>query len=447
MQWDIPAPVRLVLDRLEENGYAAYVVGGCVRDLLMGRAPHDWDVTTSARPEETKVVFSDLRVIETGLKHGTVTVRVDDRNVEVTTFRIDGAYTDARHPDSVTFSDRVEEDLARRDFTVNAMAYSPKRGLVDAFDGRGDLEKKVLRCVGDPDERFGEDALRILRAARFAATLGFSVAPEVAEAMRDRALSLTRISAERVASELLKLLRGKDAERVLVEQADVICTVVPELRLLRGFEQKGAMYDCDAYTQTARCVGAMERDALLRLAMLLLHCGKPATHVHDAQGNSVYKNLYAVSGVIAQNVLRRLKLSNDMIFGVSTLIVACGKPIPDTRKRVKQDMNELGELNYVRLMKIKRAEAASFVKGTYDISDKLLFAYRQFDEVLVCDEPYTLKTLAVTGRDVRRFCKTPEGVGQTLQLLLDAVLDDPAKNERETLIRLAKEINDTAEPA
>ena len=225
----IPPQVNRAIEILQNNGHSAYVVGGAVRDMLMGKTAHDWDITTSALPEETLESFSEFRTIETGLKHGTVTVIVDGMSLEITTFRIEGGYSDNRHPDKVDFTDRVEDDLSRRDFTVNSIAYSPQKGFADPFDGQTDIEKKIIRCVGNPDKRFGEDALRILRALRFSAVLGFEIEKDTAESIRRNYKLLSNISVERIFVEISKLLCGKDAGKILREFEDVIFFILPEI--------------------------------------------------------------------------------------------------------------------------------------------------------------------------------------------------------------------------
>ena len=284
MDWVLPAQVNTALARLHDAGYEAYIVGGCVRDRIMGREPKDYDITTSALPEQTAAVFAGERIIETGMKHGTVTVLLDGEPLEITTFRIDGTYSDSRHPDAVTFTPSLREDLARRDFTMNAMAYSSETGLVDPFGGQADIAAKYIRCVGDPDLRFREDALRILRALRFSSVLGFPIEPETDGAARYLCLLLKKISAERVFSELKQLLCGPDVRRVLLDYAGVLGAVLPEILPMQGFDQRNPHHCYDILEHTAAAVEAMPPEPALRLAALLHDVGKPECFFTDEDG-------------------------------------------------------------------------------------------------------------------------------------------------------------------
>ena len=280
----IPQHALTVVERLERYGYEAYVVGGCVRDSLMGRCPKDWDVCTNALPEEVLRVFKRFHVIKTGLQHGTVTVMVDKQPVEVTTFRIDGNYTDNRHPDSVNFVSRVEEDLARRDFTINAMAYNPARGLVDAFGGQEDLQARIIRCVGEPDERFNEDGLRILRALRFAARYDFGIETETAFSMHRNRHLLENVSVERIFSELKGILVGEGVLGMMQAFPDIFSVIIPELAPAVGFDQRNPHHCYDVWTHTAHAVQAAPADEVLRLALLLHDIAKPATFTMGEDG-------------------------------------------------------------------------------------------------------------------------------------------------------------------
>lgn len=280
----IPQDALTILQRLNDAGEEAYVVGGCVRDALLGVTPKDWDICTSARPEEMQRIFSGMHVVETGLKHGTLTVVLHHTPYEVTTFRVDGAYTDHRHPDGVTFVTDVTMDLARRDFTVNAMAYHPVRGLVDAFGGREDLARRLIRCVGRPEARFEEDALRILRALRFASVYDFDIDPETASAIHALYPTMAQVAAERIRVELSKLLCGKGVGRILRDYSDVITFLLPELAPSVGFEQHTPYHRFDVWEHTVRAVEAVAPTEALRLTMLLHDSGKPACFTMDAQG-------------------------------------------------------------------------------------------------------------------------------------------------------------------
>ncbi|MBQ8063719.1 MAG: tRNA nucleotidyltransferase, partial [Clostridia bacterium] len=280
----LPGPVETALSLLEAGGFEAYVVGGCTRDSLLGTVPEDWDITTSALPEQTLEVFRDYRTIETGLQHGTVTVRIDKTNLEITTYRVDGKYEDSRHPDAVTFTRSLSEDLARRDFTMNAIAYSPTRGWKDLYGGAEDIEDRLIRCVGDPETRFTEDALRVLRALRFSSVLGFEIEGKTADAIHALKDRINFVAYERIAVELLKLLCGKNVYRVLQDYRDVFAVILPEMEPCFDFEQHNPWHIYDVYTHIAKSVEAVRPEPELRLAMLLHDIGKPETFFLDEKG-------------------------------------------------------------------------------------------------------------------------------------------------------------------
>ncbi|MBR5234475.1 MAG: HD domain-containing protein [Clostridia bacterium] len=433
----IPNDVATVINILSENGHKAYVVGGCVRDSLMGREPDDWDVTTDASPKEIKEIFASFRTVDTGIEHGTVLVVSGKTPVEVTTFRIDGEYTDNRHPDSVTFTSNIEDDLSRRDFTINAMAYNHKDGIIDPFGGRNDLENKIIRCVGEPDKRFTEDGLRIMRAVRFSSVLGFSIEEKTAESIIKNENLLGAIAAERLTKELMKLLCGENVFEVLKEFRSVIGVFIPELKLEFDFKQYGKKHAYDVWMHTVHTVNNIEANPVLRLTMLLHDTGKIATHAIDENGNSTFKNHAAVGGVIAENILRRLKFSKEYINTVSYLVSIHDKEVPETRIQVKEYIRELGEKNFIRLMKIRRADKSGLSKGYRDIADKLVFAYSTFDNIMNNEEPYCIKQLAVDGNDLKRLVPAND-IGDTLNFLVETVIKHPEKNNRETLIEIVK---------
>lgn len=434
----IPGPVMTVLNILNQNGFRAYVVGGCVRDTLMGKEPHDWDVTTDAKPDAIKELFADFRTVDIGIKHGTVMVLSSGMPIEITTFRVDGAYSDNRHPDKVAFTDRLEDDLSRRDFTVNAMAYHPEEGLIDPFGGEDDLKSKTIRCVGNPDTRFREDALRILRALRFASTLNFSIEPETAQSILQNANLLNHIAKERISTELVKMLCGDNIFEILMRFRSVFAVFMPELALEFDFAQHGRKHAYDVWEHTAHTVDNIEADPILRLTMLLHDAGKPATHKLDADGNSTFKNHAAVGGVIAENILKRLRFKNDIIKTVSFLVSVHDKDVPATRVQVKEYIRDLGEENFIRLMKIRRADKSALSKDFRDISEKLIFAYSEFDDVLNKNEPCTLAQLAVKGNDLKPYVPENE-IGNALNDLLEIVIRDPEKNKKQTLLAMFRQ--------
>ena len=434
----IPKDVRAVMDILSNNGHKAYVVGGCVRDSIMGRTPNDWDVTTDASPEAIKELFSAFRTVDTGIKHGTVLIVSGRTPVETTTFRIDGEYTDNRHPDSVTFTKNVCDDLARRDFTINAMAYNDEDGIIDPFGGTEDIKNKIIRCVGNPDTRFNEDALRIMRAVRFSSVLGFSIEEKTSESILRNQNLLTGIACERITTELMKLLCGENVFSVLSAYRSVIAVFIPELATEFDFRQYGKKHGYDVWMHTVHTVNNIENDPILRLTMLLHDTGKIPTHVIDEKGNSTFKNHAAVGGEIAEKILRRLKFSKEYISTVSYLVSIHDKEVPETKAQVKEYLRDIGEANFIRLMKIRRADKSGLAEGFRDISDKLVFAYNTFDEVMNNNEPYSLAHLAVNGNDIKKYV-SPDSIGDTLNHLLDIVIETPEKNTKETLLEIVKQ--------
>ena len=433
----IPNDIKTVMDILTAAGHKAYVVGGCVRDSIMGREPNDWDVTTDADPEQIQELFASFRTVDTGIKHGTILIISGKTPVETTTFRIDGEYSDNRHPDKVTFTKNIIDDLARRDFTINAMAYNETDGLIDPFDGQNDIRNKIIRCVGDADTRFNEDALRIMRAIRFSSVLDFSIEEKTAEAIIRNENLLSGIACERITTELLKLLCGDNVFNVLSEFRSVIGIFIPELKLEFDFKQYGKKHGYDVWMHTVHTVNNIENDPILRLTMLLHDTGKIATHVIDANNNSTFKNHAAVGGVIAENILRRLKFSKEYINTVSFLVSIHDKEVPETRVQVKEYIRDLGEENFIRLMKIRRADKSGLSKNFRDITDKLIFAYSTFDDVMNKNEPYSLQQLAVNGNDIKQYVSGIK-IKDVLNHLLEVVIHEPEKNNQETLIEIAK---------
>lgn len=436
---NLPSQINTVLDILERNGHEAYIVGGCVRDYLMGTPPHDWDVTTSADPEQIKASFSGYRTVDTGIKHGTVTVIVENMQIEITTFRIDGKYSDNRHPDGVLFTQNIADDLSRRDFTMNAIAYNPKSGIIDPFGGEKDIKNKIIRCVGTPDKRFGEDALRILRAVRFASVLGFDIEKNTSESVIKNENLITNVAVERISVELLKLLTGKNVFSVLSKYRSVLAVFIPEIALEFDFRQYGKKHAYDVWIHTCLTVANIENDPVLRLTMLLHDTGKPATHQKNEKGDSTFRNHAAVGGVIAENILRRLRMSNEYIKTVSFLVSVHDWEVPENRVQVKKYLRILGEQNFIRLMKIRRADKSALSKDFRDISDKLIFAYNEFDDVIEKEEPYLLSHLAVNGSDLKNLFRNEE-IGEKLNVLLDYVTENPLMNNKKTLIEKAESL-------
>ena len=433
MNMALPSGVADVLRRLRDAGHAAYAVGGCVRDCMMGLVPTDYDVATSATPEETLRVFSGERVIETGVKHGTVTVLADGAGVEVTTFRVDGAYSDARRPDAVAFTLSLSADLARRDFTVNAMAWDEREGLVDLYGGAADIGGRVIRCVGDPDTRFREDALRILRALRFAAVLDFSIEAETAAALRRNAPLLEKISAERVNIELCKLLCGKNARAVLLDYGDVLGVPIPEILPMRGFDQHNPYHIYDVWAHTAIAVESAPSTVVLRLAALLHDVGKPPCFTLDEGGGHFYGHAKA-GAEMADAILRRLRFDTATRERVVLLVREhCGFEL--TERAVKRALNRLGPEAYFELAALMRADNLAQSPALRHRQAWIDEMERLGHEILNQEACFSLKDLAVNGDDLIAAGRAPgPALGAALKTLLDAVIDGRAENEKAALL-------------
>ena len=437
---DIPGPVREILETLEAAGHRAWCVGGCVRDALLGRPPEDWDVTTAARPEATMALFRD-RAVPTGLRHGTVTVRTAAGGVEVTTLRRDGAYRDHRRPESVTFTGSLEEDLRRRDFTVNTFAADRTGRVLDPLNGRADLEAGVLRCVGDPDRRFTEDALRILRGLRFAAQLGFRIEPETAAAIRRNRELLGDIAPERIWTELKKLLTGDCAAEVLRAYPEVAGVFWPELLPMVGFDQRNRHHCYDVWEHTLHALAAVPPEADLRLTVLLHDIGKPNCFTVDEKGQGHFYGHSAESARLAGEMLRRLRADNATTETVVRLVTWHDKNIPRTRSGVARALGKLGERDLRRLLDVKRADNLAqapdyrFLQGEIDRAEAIL------DQLLAEGACVSLGQLAVNGRDLLAMGLSGPAVGRALRTLLDAVLEERLPNERAALLAAAR--NDT----
>jgi len=432
----LPEKVGRIIGTLQEHGYEAYAVGGCIRDSILGREPEDWDITTSAMPEETKALFD--KTFDTGIQHGTITVLLEKEGFEVTTYRIDGKYEDSRHPKEVTFTRNLREDLLRRDFTINAMAYNETDGLVDIFGGLEDLEEGMIRCVGTAKERFKEDALRILRGVRFAAQLGFDIEEDTRQGMKELAWTLQNISAERIQVELVKMITSKRPE-MLREAYELGMTriVLPEFDQLMttGQETPHHMYSVGEHTLHA--MKNIRADKILRLAMLLHDMGKPALKTVDEAGVAHFKKHALESERIAENVLRRLKFDNDTIRKVTRLVRCHDLRMPATAKSVRRAMNQIGEELFPYYMEVRRADvlAQSMYQREEKIEnlDQIEELYHQIVEDGDC---VSLKDLAVTGRDlIASGMKPGKKIGEKLEELLKLVIEDPKLNTKEELLK------------
>ena len=438
MNFEIPDGARRILQTLNSAGHEAYLVGGCVRDLLRGVEPNDWDICTSALPEETEQCFADRRVIETGLKHGTVTVLEDGEPYEITTYRTEGPYSDSRRPDFVRFVPNLEEDLARRDFTMNAIAMDLEGNLRDPYGGADDIKSRLIRCVGEPDQRFQEDGLRVMRALRFAAVFGYEVEEQPARAVHENRAMLDRVAAERINAELCKLLVGKNAGDVLRQYPDVFCQFWPELGPLVALEQNNPWHCWGGWEHTIHAVEGAPADVTLRLSMLLHDIGKPACKSTDDKGIAHFYGHPAVSARLADQMLRALKFDNKTRKRVVLLVERHDAQLPPRSHVIRRWLNRLGPEAFFQLLEVKRADsmgqASEKVRGRLTGLDEIK---AKAELILAERQCLTLKDLAVNGRDVIAAGVAPgPEVGLVLNGLLERVLSNEIINEREALIKI-----------
>ena len=437
---EMPLAVREIIETLEGAGFEAFAVGGCVRDAVLGRIPADWDITTSAMPEEVKALFS--RTIDTGIQHGTVTVMKDHVGYEVTTYRIDGEYEDARHPKEVSFTSNLVEDLKRRDFTINAMAYNDRAGIVDEFDGIGDLEKGIIRCVGEPRDRFGEDALRMLRAVRFSAQLGFQIDEATKAAISELAQNLEKISAERIQVELVKLLTSDHPDYLRVAyETGITAVVLPEFDAIMKCEQNDALHKETVGEHTLRSLLQVENDKVLRLTILFHDFGKPLTYSRTEDGITRFFGHPDISADMAKNIMRRLKFDNDTTDKVKKLTAVHDLFIKNAPNRVRRAMAKVGKELFPYFLKVRRANILAWKE---DAQEKALADLTEltdiYEGILERGECVCIKELAVDGKDLLSVgVKQGKQIGEILSNLLETVLEEPEKNTKETLLAYVQE--------
>lgn len=432
----LPEKVNFIIDTLQKHGFEAYAVGGCVRDTMLSRIPQDWDITTSAKPEQVKALFR--HTIDTGIAHGTVTVMLEHEGFEVTTYRIDGEYEDARHPKEVQFTSNLLEDLKRRDFTINAMAYNEKEGLVDAFDGLGDLKRGIIRCVGVAEERFGEDALRMLRAVRFAAQLGFEIEEKTRLAIAQLAPNLEKISAERIQIELVKLLTSAHPELIRTAWETGLTRVfLPEFDVMMVTEQKNPHHCYSVGEHTIAALQNVKAEKVLRLTMLLHDVAKPVCRTTDEDGIDHFYGHEAKGEEMARKILRRLKFDNETTTRVCRL-VACHDHMPAmTEKSVRRAIFRNGAEQYPALFAVKRADMLA--QSEWQRTEKLkeLASYEQlYEEIIAQKQCLSVRELAVNGSDLIALGMEPgKEIGEMLKTLLELVLEEPSLNTKEKLIQ------------
>ena len=429
------------LDLLESKGFQAFLAGGCVRDLVMGKAPHDWDITTSALPEETKEVFAKagFKTVDTGIAHGTVTAIVGGEPLEITTFRSESEYSDHRRPDSVSFVSTPEEDVKRRDFTMNALLYSPSTGIVDLVGGLEDIENGLIRAVGSPSERFAEDALRIMRALRFSSTLGFEIEEKTSDALFEHMGLLRAISEERKRVEFTKLLLGKDAKYVLFRYSRIIEVIVPNIHPMIGFDQNNPHHCYDVWMHTLEALEAVRPDPVLRLTMFFHDIEKPACHTMDSDGISHFHTHPEKSAATAEKVMKSLRFSNDEIEAVTRLIRFHDFRFPPQRKNVLNLLNRIGEDSFRLLLEVKRADLSA--QSPYYIDEKraLVDSIEEvLDHVIEENACFSLRDLAVKGSDLIEEGFSPgKELGNMLSILLTAVIDEKLPNDKAVLLDYA----------
>ena len=433
----LPDEVKHIINTLEKSGYNAYAVGGCVRDSVMGRKSNDWDISTSALPEQTKQSFSSERIFETGIKHGTVSLLLGKRTYEITTFRTEGLYSDNRRPDTVRFVSDLKSDLNRRDFTINALAYHPKEGLIDHVGAAHDIRQKLIRCVGDPDKRFSEDALRIMRAIRFSATLGFEIENATKNAITKNRKLLEKIAVERISAELDKLLVGENVKNVLENHSDVMEVFIPEISPMIGFDQNSHYHHLDVWFHTVKAVASAPPDRTLRLVMLLHDIAKPQCYT-EANGAGHFYGHPKLSSEMAAKILRRLKYDTDTIDTVTRLVLHHDTKIEPNEKVVKRWLCKLGEKCLRMLCAVKTADAMAKASERKNSQIKEMETIiNLINQIIANQECFTLKDLAINGNDlIKNGISEGKSVGETLSKLLDMVIDGEVENNRDKLLEV-----------
>lgn len=440
MKINLPPQVKTALNKLSDNGFESFIVGGCVRDCILGLEPGDWDITTNATPSETEQCFKNFKIIETGLKHGTITIIIDKMPLEITTYRIDGEYSDCRRPETVTFSRNLKDDLSRRDFTINTLCYNESQGLVDLFGGVSDIEQKMIRCVGDPDKRFSEDALRIMRGIRFSSTLEFEIEKATAESIISNRNLLTMVSSERIRDEFDKLIGGEKATDVIRKYHDVIGVFIPEILPLIGCEQKTKYHKYDVFEHTLHAVDNIDsNDLILRLTMLFHDFGKPRAKTTDENGTSHFKGHARISAEIISDILKRLKYDNKTAQEVTKLVLIHDTKSAKSRIEAKRMLNKIGDSSYLNLIKIKRADCLAKA-NPHAIDLKLKNMKKFYDEIKENHECYTLSSLNINGDDIIKLgINNGIEIKYALEFLLNAVIDENCLNEKLKLIKYFKE--------
>jgi len=439
----LPEHVKEIIGLLDSNSFSAYVVGGAIRDSLLGRPVHDWDICTEALPEDVIRIFSKYTVVPTGLKHGTVSIIIDGWMYEVSTFRADGDYSDNRHPDSVTFIRDIRNDLCRRDFTINAMAYNEKEGLIDPFDGMLDIENKIIRCVGIPDRRFDEDALRMLRAIRLSSQLGFSISGLTQQAIIDRPYLILKISPERVQQEINKILLSDHPEYIKkIYDYRIMEPIIPELHKCFGVDQKNENHIYNVGEHIIETIKYTPNNLILRLSAMLHDIGKPSTMTVDANGVGHFYRHEDVSCDMAREILQRLKYDNYTIDEVCLLVKTHMNCIPATKRTMRRLLNQIGKERIMNWFALKDADAKARKESNYlFIKNKIDKSIDLYNQVILDDECFSLKDLAINGDDLKNIgYKEGKEIGETLADCLRIVIEDAEKNNKEYLLEYVNQI-------
>ena len=436
MKIDLPENVKNIIEELNKAGYEAYAVGGCVRDSILGRVPNDWDITTNAKPLDVKSIFR--RTVDTGLKHGTVTVLIGKEPYEVTTYRIDGEYEDSRHPKEVSFTSDLKEDLLRRDFTINAMAYNDTDGLVDIFGGMEDIEAKVIRCVGEPKERFSEDALRLLRAIRFAAQLGYNIEEKTYEAIKELSPTLKNISAERIQAELNKILVSDNPSMLKTAfETGLTAQFIPELDLCFNTVQNNPHHCYNVGDHIIKAIESIEPEKTLRLTMLLHDIAKPQCKKTGEDGIDHFHGHQIKSSEMAVEILRRLKYDNDTIDKTKRFVKYHDERLEAGTKIMRRAMNRIGADAFPDIFKVWVADVSA--QSDYQREEKFARIERNksdYEEIIAKNECVTLKDLAVTGRDlINAGMQAGPALGEVLDQMLKDVIEEPEHNNKEYLLK------------
>lgn len=431
----IPDYCKFIFEKLENSGFECYAVGGCVRDSIMGFEPDDWDFSTNAKPENICDIFSSYKLIEIGKKFGTICVVSENRTFEITTFRNDGAYTDNRHPDEVLFCNNIQDDLSRRDFTVNSIAYSEKTGIIDPFGGIGDIEKRIIRCTGEPIKRFSEDALRIFRAIRFSSVLGFDVEKETYDAIFTLKENLLSVHPHRIKKELIKFLCGKNVSSALLNYKEVLAVVIPEIKPMFNCEQNNPHHIYDVWTHTAKTFDFAPNDSIIRLSLLFHDSGKPIMKTTDEKGIDHFIMHPRKSKEIAYNVLSRFGFSNSVISDVSLLVRYHDERFRKKSESVKNVLRELGEDLFYKLLILSYCDVSA--QSDLKRSEKfglLEYARKEADKIISENQCYSLSQLAVKGNDLIDLGYKGKSVGKILNELLKAVIKGKIDNNKNSLI-------------